>query len=200
MLKASSKFGAQMDSLADIVNFGVAPAFVLYLYLLKLAGPIGWIAVLVFTIAAGLRLARFNVLDEDLTRPAWQAEYFVGVPAPAGAVLVMLPIYLGFLGLERTQGVAIGGTIFAIVIAFLLVSRLPVYSGKKVRVGRDKAVPTLLIVVIFALLLAIYTWQTLSLAALAYLFFLPLSAKAYSRRADIEEAAVQAEKPAEDPR
>ena len=82
MLKATSKFGAQMDSLADIVNFGVVPALVLYAYLLDKAGSFGWIATLLFAIAMGLRLARFNVLDEDLERPAWQAEYFVGVPAP----------------------------------------------------------------------------------------------------------------------
>ena len=98
MLKATSKFGAQMDSLADIVNFGVAPALVLYAYLLDRAGSPGWIAALLFAIACGLRLARFNVLDEDLDRPAWQAEYFVGVPAPAGAVLVLLPVYLVFVG------------------------------------------------------------------------------------------------------
>ena len=98
MMKATSKFGAQMDSLADIVNFGVAPALVLYAFLLDRAGSPGWIAALLFAIACGLRLARFNVLDEDLDRPAWQAEYFVGVPAPAGAVLVLLPVYLAFIG------------------------------------------------------------------------------------------------------
>ncbi|TJW83523.1 MAG: phosphatidylcholine/phosphatidylserine synthase, partial [Mesorhizobium sp.] len=97
MLKATSKFGAQMDSLADIVNFGVAPALVLYAFLLDLAGSPGWIAALLFTIACGLRLARYNVLDEETDRPQWQTEYFVGVPAPAGAVLVMLPLYLYFL-------------------------------------------------------------------------------------------------------
>src|SRR6185312_9756214 len=93
MLKTTTKFGAQMDSLADIVNFGVAPALVLYAFLLDRAGSPGWIAALLFTIACGLRLARFNVLDEEGEQPAWQAEYFVGVPAPAGAVLVMLPLY-----------------------------------------------------------------------------------------------------------
>src|SRR4051812_30423335 len=91
LFKASSKFGAQMDSLADIVNFGAAPALVLYAYMIDRAGSPGWIAALLFVIACGLRLARFNVLDEDHERPAWQAEYFVGVPAPAGAGLVLLP-------------------------------------------------------------------------------------------------------------
>ncbi|TIR65104.1 MAG: phosphatidylcholine/phosphatidylserine synthase, partial [Mesorhizobium sp.] len=114
MLKATSKFGAQMDSLADIVNFGVAPALVLYAFLLDRAGSPGWIAALLFTIACGMRLARFNVLADDTDQPAWQTEYFVGVPAPAGAVLVMLPCYLYFLrlGLEPTRPAAFVATGF----------------------------------------------------------------------------------------
>ena len=191
MLKASSKFGAQMDSLADIVNFGVAPAFVLYLYLLKMAAPFGWIAVLVFTIASGLRLARFNVLDGDLSPPAWQSEYLVGVPPPAGAVLVMLPVYLGFLGIERGREFAFVGAAFAFCIAFLLVSRLPVYSGKNLKLPGDRVLLIILAVVLYFLLLASYPWYTLSASALAYLAFLPLSMRAYARRAKQEgEAAL----------
>src|SRR5690606_451598 len=134
MMKATSKFGAQMDSLADIVNFGVAPALVLYAFLLERAGSPGWIATLLFAIACGLRLARFNVLDEDLERPAWQEEYFVGVPAPAGAILLLLPTYLAFVGVyEPDRMAAFIATGFTILTAFLLVSRLPVYSGKKLR-------------------------------------------------------------------
>ena len=189
MLKATSRFGAQMDSLADIVNFGVAPALVLYAYLLDRAGSPGWIAALLFAIACGMRLARFNVLDEDLDRPAWQAEYFVGVPAPAGAVLVLLPVYLIFVGVltpDRTLAFVASG--FTIVVAFLLVSRLPVYSGKKIKVRRDRVLPVILATVLLLLLLFTYPWQTLSAAVIAYLVFLPLSARAYARRARIEEA------------
>ncbi len=189
MLKATSKFGAQMDSLADIVNFGVAPALVLYAYLLDRAGSPGWIAALLFAIACGMRLARFNVLDEDLDRPAWQAEYFVGVPAPAGAVLVLLPVYLVFVGRltpDRTLAFVASG--FTVLVAFLLVSRLPVYSGKKIKVRRDRVLPLILAAVLLLLLLFTYPWQTLSAAVIAYLVFLPLSARAYARRAKIEEA------------
>ncbi len=189
MLKATSKFGAQMDSLADIVNFGVAPALVLYAYILDLGGSPGWIAALLFAIACGLRLARFNVLDEDLTRPAWQGEYFVGVPAPAGAVVVLLPVYLMFIGaIEPNRTVALASAVYAVAIAFLLVSRLPVWSGKRLRVPGDKVMPLILGVVFLALLLFSYPWQTLSVAVVAYLAFLPLSARAYSRRAAIEQA------------
>lgn len=192
MLKATSKFGAQMDSLADIVNFGVAPALVLYAFLLDGAGSLGWIAALLFAIACGLRLARFNVLDEDLDRPAWQAEYFVGVPAPAGAVVVMAPLYICFLGLEPTRTVAYAGTAFAILVAFLLVSRWPIYSGKTLKVPREYLLPVMLAAVFYVLLLTVYPWQTLTASVGAYLLFLPLSASAYARRAKIEGAAAAA--------
>ncbi|WP_109574619.1 CDP-diacylglycerol--serine O-phosphatidyltransferase [Aminobacter sp. AP02] len=192
MLKATSKFGAQMDSLADIVNFGVVPALVLYAYLLDKAGSLGWIATLLFAIACGLRLARFNVLDEDLDRPAWQAEYFVGIPAPAGALVVMLPMYLGFLGFEGTRTAAYVATGFTILIAFLLVSRLPIYSGKTLKIRREYLLPVMLAAVFYVLLVAVYPWQTLSASVGAYMLFLPLSASAYARRAKIEGAAAAA--------
>lgn len=190
MLKATSRFGAQMDSLADIVNFGVAPALVLYAYLLDRAGSPGWIAVLLFAIACGMRLARFNVLDEDPDRSAWQAEYFVGVPAPAGAVVVLLPVYLTFAGaLPPDRPLAFVAAGFTVLVAFLMVSRLPVFSGKKLRMRGDRVLPTLLGAVLLVLLLFAYPWQTLSAAVLAYLVFLPLSARAYARRARAEESA-----------
>jgi CDP-diacylglycerol--serine O-phosphatidyltransferase len=198
-LKATSKFGAQMDSLADIVNFGVAPGLVLYAFLLDRAGSPGWIAALLFAIACGLRLARFNVLEEEQNRSSWQSEYFVGVPAPAGAVVVMLPIYLVFIGAvvpDRTFAFISSG--FTVLIALLLVSRLPVYSGKKVRIPGDKVLPLILGVALFVLLLVTYPWQTLSVSAIAYLVFLPLSARAYSRRAHLEaeKEAATAQPPA----
>ncbi|MEP9371104.1 phosphatidylcholine/phosphatidylserine synthase [Mesorhizobium sp. KR1-2] len=200
-LKATSKFGAQMDSLADIVNFGVAPALVIYAFLLDRAGSPGWIAALLFAIACGLRLARFNVLDEDQDRPAWQAEYFVGVPAPAGAVVVMLPIYLVFIGAvvpDRVFGFVCSG--FTLLVAFLLVSRLPVYTGKTIKIPGDKVLPLILGVALFVMLLVTYPWQTLSLSVIGYLIFLPLSARAYSRRARLEEqkAAAAAMQPPAD--
>ncbi len=188
MLKATSKFGAQMDSLADIVNFGVAPALVLYAFLLDRAGSFGWIAALLFTIACGLRLARFNVLDEDNDRPIWQSEYFVGVPAPAGAVLVMLPLYLSFLrvGVEPGRPAAFIATGFTVLVAFLLVSRLPVYSGKSLKVPGDRVLPIILAVVLYVLLLMTYPWYTLTASVAGYLIFLPFSVRAYTKRAKRE--------------
>lgn len=188
MLKATSKFGAQMDSLADIVNFGVAPALVLYAFLLDKAGSPGWIAALLFAIACGMRLARFNVLTEETDQPAWQTEYFVGVPAPAGAVLVMLPLYLYFLrlGVEPSRSAAFIASGFTVLVAFLLVSRLPVYSGKSVRIPGDKVLPVILAVVLYVLLLMAYPWYTLTASVAGYLLFLPFSVRAYSKRARLE--------------
>jgi CDP-diacylglycerol--serine O-phosphatidyltransferase len=141
-----------------------------------------------FTIACGLRLARFNVLDEETDRPSWQTEYFVGVPAPAGAVLVMLPLYLSFLrlGLEPTRTTGFIATGFTILVAFLLVSRLPVYSGKNVRIPGDKVLPIILGVVLYILLLMAYPWYTMTASAAGYLIFLPFSVRAYSKRAKRE--------------
>jgi len=101
MLKGTSRFGAELDSLADFVNFGVAPALMLYFWGLHELGNAGWIAAMVFAISTGLRLARFNVMADDPNKPAWAANFFVGVPAPAGAITVLLPIYVYFLGMPR---------------------------------------------------------------------------------------------------
>lgn len=183
LLKGASKFGAQMDSLADIVNFGVAPALVLYAYLLDQAGPFGWIAALIFAVACSLRLARFNVMLEDDDAPAWKADYFVGVPAPAGALLVLLPVYLGFLGVPLGMAPALPASVFAVLVGFLMVSQVPVYSGKNgLRVRRDLVMPMILGIVLYVALLASYTWHTMAASAIAFIIFLPFSARAYYRR------------------
>lgn len=193
MLKATSRFGAQMDSLADIVNFGVAPALVLYAYLLHEIRGLGWIAALLFAIACGLRLARFNVMLDRPPKSDWKSEYFVGVPAPAGAVLVLLPVYLGFLGLQKSLFMIYIAAIFTVFIAVLLISRVPVYSGKSFgqRVRRDMVVPVLMLAVLLVLLLVSYTWETMAVGAIAYLIFLPFSARAYRLRQGEEEKKKQ---------
>lgn len=185
LLKGTSNFGAQMDSLADIVNFGVAPALVLYAYLLDEVGSLGWIAAMLYAIACGLRLARFNVMLDDPNRPDWQSAYFTGVPAPAGAALVMLPIYLGFLGLETGPKLGFASAIYTIFVGFLLVSRLPIYSGKSAgnRLRRETVAPISLAVIAYVLFLFNFTWVTLAISTIAYFLFMPLSIRAYNRRA-----------------
>ena len=128
MIKGQSKFGAELDSLADFVNFGVAPGLILYFWQLHELHNGGWIAAMVFAISGGLRLARFNATMDDPNKPAFAANYFTGVPAPAGAITVLLPIYLAFLGLPKPP--AMLTAFYTLLIAFLMVSRLPVFSGK----------------------------------------------------------------------
>ncbi|KQY19675.1 CDP-diacylglycerol--serine O-phosphatidyltransferase [Rhizobium sp. Root482] len=183
LMKATSKFGAQMDSLADIVNFGVAPALVLYAFVLDQARSLGWIAALIYVIAAGLRLARFNVMSEREVKASWQSEYFVGVPAPAGAMLVLLPMYLGLLGLAPDRLIGIISSAYTVLIAFLLVSRLPVWSGKSEnRVRRDLVLPIILFVVLYVATLMSFTWETMVITAVGYLLSLPFGARKWQKK------------------
>lgn len=181
LLKGTSRFGAELDSLADFVNFGVAPGLILYFWGLHELGNAGWIAAMVFAICAGLRLARFNVMIDDPNRPAWAANFFVGMPAPAGAITVLLPIYVHFLGMPRLAFVAPVILFYTLVIAFLMVSRLPVFSGKRVgkRVAPEMVLPMFVVVVlIFALLIA-YPWVMLTIATVGYLASLPFGFMSY---------------------
>src|SRR3984893_11379291 len=131
MIKGTSRFGAELDSLADFVNFGVAPGLILYFWELKELKNGGWIAAMVFAISGGLRLARFNATMDDPNKPPFAANYFTGVPAPAAAVIVLLPVYLAFLRLAQPP--AMLTAFYTLLIGFLMVSRLPVFSGKTVR-------------------------------------------------------------------
>ena len=191
LLKASSRFGAELDSLADFVNFGVAPGLILYFWALHELGNAGWIAAMVFAICAGLRLARFNVMIDDPNRPAWAANFFVGMPAPGGAITVLLPIYVHFLGASRFALEVPLVFLYTLAIAFLMISRLPVFSGKRVgkRVPPDWVVPVFVLVVLgFALLIA-YPWALLTAVTVAYLASLPFGFIAYR---NYQEAAAGA--------
>lgn len=195
MMRATSNFGVQMDSLADIVNFGVAPALVLYVYVLDQARSLGWIAALIFAIAAGLRLARFNVMTERPNKPKWLSEYFVGVPAPAGALLVLLPVYLGFLGVEYTLWMAYASGVYTIGIGYLLVSRIPVWSGKAQGViRRENALPFMLVVVLYVALLMSFTWHVLAATSILYLCTLPFGARHWQKKyGSLPEAEIAVE-------
>jgi CDP-diacylglycerol---serine O-phosphatidyltransferase len=174
MIKGQSKFGAELDSLADFMNFGCAPALFLYLWGLHDLGNGGWIAAMVFAICGALRLARFNVMIDDPNKPAWAGNFFTGVPAPAGALVVLLPIYFNLLDLFKTP--ALLTLVYTLAIAFLMVSRLPVFSGKRVgkRVPPEMVLPVFVCVVGFFALLIAYPWWVLSIGTVAYLACLPL--------------------------
>lgn len=181
MLDGSSPFGAQMDSLADAVNFGVAPALVIYSYVLNKIPHLGWIAALIYCIACCLRLARFNIMLEDKNMADWKKNYFVGVPAPAGALLILLPLYLGALGMPIDKVTAAYFSIYTVIIAFLLVSTLPVWNGKKINhnIFKRIAIPLFLFLVAYVGLLMAYIWETLAVTAIFYIIFLPISSLAY---------------------
>lgn len=191
LMRASSKFGAEMDSLADVVNFGVVPGLVLYLYVLEEAAQFGWVAVLIYVVACALRLARFNIMAGDTDRPKWQQAFFVGVPAPGAAFLVLLPVYAGFLGLHPGFVTASVVSVYVIAIGVLMVSSLPVWSGKSmVGVPRSAVIPLILVVAAYVALVATFTWSTLTISAAAYIAFLPISYRMWKKaqkRADAAE-------------
>jgi CDP-diacylglycerol--serine O-phosphatidyltransferase len=197
MLKGTSRFGAELDSLADFVNFGVAPGLILYFWTLHELKSAGWIAAMVFAICAALRLARFNVMIDDPNRPAWAGNFFVGMPAPAGAITVLLPIYLYFLGVPRLGFEAPLTFVYTLAIALVMVSRLPVFSGKKLsnRVPPEMVLPVFVVVVLLVALLISYPWVILTLGTLGYLASLPFGWLAY-RRAELEAAREEAAEPA----
>jgi CDP-diacylglycerol--serine O-phosphatidyltransferase len=191
MLKGTSRFGAELDSLADFVNFGVAPALILYFWQLHELKSAGWIAAMVFAISAALRLARFNVMIEDPNRPPWAANFFVGMPAPAGAITVLLPIYVQFLGMPSSALVAPFTFVYTLGIAFLMVSRLPVFSGKRhgKRVSPEMVLPIFVLIVLFFALLISYPWEVLTTGTVIYLATLPLGWLAYRDAMRKHEAA-----------
>jgi CDP-diacylglycerol--serine O-phosphatidyltransferase len=196
LLKGTSRFGAELDSLADFFNFGVAPALILYFWGLQELGNAGWIAAMVFAICGGLRLARFNVMIDDPNRPAWAANFFVGMPAPGGAIAVLLPIYLTFLGMPRFGLLAPLVFLYTLAIAILMVSRLPVFSGKRVgkRVAPEMVLPVFVLVVAFFALLIAYPWFVLATGTLLYLGSLPFGLIAY-RNSERQDAAAKAAEP-----
>src|SRR5262245_40610702 len=183
LIKGTSRFGEELDSLADFVNFGVAPALVLYFSSLNGFRNVGWIVALLFAICAGLRLARFNVMLHDPGRPAWTANFFIGVPAPAGAIIGLLPLYVEFLGFPGLRFPGLLTLLYTLGIALLMVSRLPVFSGKRVgaRVPPDMVLPVFVLVVAFFALLASYPWEVLSVGTLLFLGSLPVSLMSYNR-------------------
>jgi CDP-diacylglycerol--serine O-phosphatidyltransferase len=201
LLKGTSRFGAELDSLADFVNFGVTPALILYSFVLHELRAIGWISVLVFAIAMALRLARFNVMLDDPDRPEWKKNFFTGMPAPAGAVTSLLPLYLHFLGVPVTgSAVAPVVLVYLLGLAFLMVSTIPVYSGKTVgeNVPRHWVLPIFVLsAAAFGLLLS-FPFEMLTAITIIFLATIPAGVLRY-RKLDREHAARSAIPEAEPP-
>ena len=183
-LQGTSRFGAELDSLADFVNFGVAPAIMVYFWSLNALRTFGWVVCLMLAIGCALRLARFNVAIDSPVKPIWASAYFTGMPAPAGALLAMAPLYLGFLGIIN-EGHPFAKTIsvYEIIIAALMVSRIPTFSGKSIsRIPREFFLPILALLALFVVFLISYPWETLSTLTAIYLLLLPLGVASYRRK------------------
>ena len=191
MLQGTSRFGAELDSLADFLSFGAVPALVLYFWGLKDMGSLGWLAALVFATCAALRLARFNVAIDDPLKPDWMANFFTGMPTPAAAIVVMLPIYLESIGAPRAVLPSLLVVAYTLLIAFLMVSNIPVFSGKKLgnRIPRDWVLPVILLSVGFFGLLISYPWVMLALGTVGYLGSLPLGAMQARKLSSADKAA-----------
>lgn len=177
-LKGTTRFGAELDSLADFVDFGVAPALTLYFWSLSTVKNLGWFAAMVFAIACALRLARFNVALDDVDQPAWASKFFTGMPAPAGAVVAMLPLYVSFafLGDMSGRGWAVAEIAYVLIVAGLMVSTIPHFSAKKIgRIPREHVIPVLFGVAVLILLLATFTMGMLAILTACYLALIPFS-------------------------
>lgn len=186
VLKAQSEFGAQLDSLSDFLAFGVAPAIILHEWTMIDAGKLGWIASIVFPVAAALRLARFNVASKTTdTMPLWKKRYFSGVPTPAGAGIVMIPLYVWFLSPETFGEFNVATPLIAvwvIIVAALMVSRIPTLSLKYMKLPSHMAVPLMGGIGLLVAALIHAPWVTLTLVSSAYLVAIPLSLARYRRQ------------------
>jgi CDP-diacylglycerol--serine O-phosphatidyltransferase len=200
LLKGTSRFGAELDSLADFVNFGVAPGLILYSFILYNLRSFGWIVALILAISMALRLARFNAMLDDPNRPEWKKDFFVGVPAPAGALTSLLPLYLSFLGVPMGPAMAPVALVYVLVIAFLLVSTIPTFSGKTMgkRVPRHWVLPIFVLTVAVFGLFVSYPFEALALTTILFLGTIPLSVARYRQleRAHAEKSPIEVETPA----
>ncbi|MFM2421881.1 MAG: hypothetical protein RL291_411 [Pseudomonadota bacterium] len=197
-LKVQSRFGAELDSLADTVNFGVAPALILFIWGLGGLKGFGWVAVMVFACCMGLRLARFNAAI-DTEKPKWMGNYFTGIPAPAGALTVMLPYYLDGAGIVDAKAYPLAIALYTLFIAFMLVSTIPTWSGKLIgeRISRD-LVPLIFGAVALVLgMLWSFPFLTLSILVPIYLAVIPLSYKRFHEKLAADEAEYAARAQAE---
>lgn len=196
LLKASSRFGAELDSLADFVNFGVAPAIMIFTWGLGEHRSLGWIAVMLFALASALRLARFNAVLED-ERPKWQSDFFTGVPTPAAAIVVLLPVYLWHLGIDlRGSPLTLNLVlVYTVVIGLMMVSMVPTYSGKLLgeRIQREWVLPIFVLVMLAVACLVTYPYATLALASMAYLSAIPLTWQRFRKLEQLHAAPIATE-------
>ena len=174
LIKATSKVGKELDSLTDVISFGVAPSFVMYFWSLNNLGKFGWLLCLIYVVCVTLRLARFNVNSNE--EPSWKDNFFEGVPSPAGGILVLMPLIFSLSGFDfLIISYNILVPVFFISVSFLLISKFPTYSLKKIIIPRSMTVFLLFGIVLFFGLLLIYPFKVVFLSGFIYLSLIPIS-------------------------
>ena len=180
LIKATSKVGKELDSLTDVISFGVAPAFIMYFWSLNNLGKFGWLLCLIYVVCVTLRLARFNISSN--TEPSWRDNFFEGVPAPAGGILVLMPLIFSLSELDTFNvNYNLIVPIFFITTSFLLISKFPTYSLKRIVIPRSMTIFLLFGIVLFFGLLLIYTFKVIALSGLVYLILIPISFLHYQK-------------------
>ena len=174
LIKGTSKVGKELDSLTDVISFGVAPSFIMYFWALNELGKFGWMFVLIYTVCCVLRLARFNLTEID-DNESWKINFFEGVPSPAAAGLVLLPVLLNLSNLIQFENYAALSSIAILTTSFLMVSKIPTYSLKRILIPRNSAIFLLLGIGIYVSLLIFYTFETLFVSGIIYLLLIPIS-------------------------
>ena len=179
LIQGTSKVGKELDSLTDVISFGVAPAFIMYFWKLNELGRVGWLICLIYVVCVALRLARFNVNSGQ--EPSWKDNFFEGVPSPAGGVLVLMPL---IYSLSDIQILNINYNFFVpilfITISILLISKFPTYALKKISVPRSMTIFLLLAVVLYFGLLLLYTFNAIVISGLIYFIMIPISFMHYN--------------------
>ena len=176
LIKGTSKMGKELDSLGDVISFGVAPAFIMYFWSLQYLDKLGWFVCLMYVVCVALRLARFNVNSED--EPSWKDNYFEGVPAPAGGIIVLMPLVLSFSGIDEfffQINYELMVPVFFIITSILLISTIPTYSFKKIVIPRTMTKFLLFGILLFFGALLVYTFKVLTISITLYLFLIPVS-------------------------
>ena len=174
LIKGTSKVGKELDSLTDVISFGVAPSFIMYFWSLNNLGKFGWLLCLIYVVCVTLRLARFNINSNE--EPSWRDNFFEGVPSPAGGILVLMPLIFSLSAFDfLIISYNILVPVFFISVSFLLISKLPTYSLKKIIIPRRMTVFLLFGIVLFFGLLLIYPFKVVFLSGFIYLSLIPIS-------------------------
>ena len=182
LIKGTSKIGKELDSLGDVISFGVAPALIMYFWNLQYLDKLGWFVCLTYVVCVALRLARFNVSTEE--ESSWKDNFFEGIPSPAGGILVLMPLILSFSELEQfifKVNYDVLVPILFIIISILLISTIPTYSFKKIVIPRTMTKFLLFGMVLFFGALLVYTYKILALSCLIYIFLIPISYFHYTK-------------------